>query len=204
MNLRLVLACVAFFACPKDGPPGAPRGHEWISGIAIETLPDSAPAFVRALEAATEIAILARELGPSKGTGKEHDSERTLATTLTSLIAATSWAYCRSISSLTLVRSTTPSFDFAQYKAGYLPYSIIDGWQQIWKNFAYWRELTKAIESAAKARGSKRTAGCARRSASRHRSLVAHDGMQLEGSLWQVDADGTLDTVGRGIHPIRF
>jgi hypothetical protein len=38
---------------------------------------------------------------------------------------------------------------FTQYRAGYLPYSIIDGWQQIRKDFAYWRALTKAIESAA-------------------------------------------------------
>ena len=28
---------------------------------------------------------------------------------------------------------------FTQYKAGYLPYSIVDGWQQIRKDFAYWR-----------------------------------------------------------------
>lgn len=36
-----------------------------------------------------------------------------------------------------------------QYKAGYLPYSIADGWQQMRKDFAYWRALTKAIETAA-------------------------------------------------------
>ena len=38
---------------------------------------------------------------------------------------------------------------FTQYKAGYLPYTIIDGWQQIRKDFAYWRALMKAIETAA-------------------------------------------------------
>jgi hypothetical protein len=38
---------------------------------------------------------------------------------------------------------------FTQYKAGYLPYVIIDGWQQVRKDFAYWRALTKAIEAAA-------------------------------------------------------
>jgi hypothetical protein len=37
---------------------------------------------------------------------------------------------------------------FTQYKAGYLPYSIVDGWQQIRKDFAYWRALTKAIDTA--------------------------------------------------------
>jgi len=37
-------------------------GHEWISGIAIEKLPDSMPAFVRTPEAAAEIAVLRREV----------------------------------------------------------------------------------------------------------------------------------------------
>ena len=36
-----------------------------------------------------------------------------------------------------------------QYKAGYLPYSIIDGWQQIRKDFAYWRADVKGAETAA-------------------------------------------------------
>jgi len=44
-------------------------GHEWISGIAIEKLPDSAPAFVRTPEAAAEIAVMGRELDRSKGLG---------------------------------------------------------------------------------------------------------------------------------------
>jgi hypothetical protein len=44
-------------------------GHEWISGIAIEKLPHSVPAFVRTPEAAAEIAVLGRELDRSKGAG---------------------------------------------------------------------------------------------------------------------------------------
>jgi hypothetical protein len=36
-----------------------------------------------------------------------------------------------------------------QYKAGYLPYSIVDGWQQIRKDFAYWRAAVKGAETAA-------------------------------------------------------
>src|SRR5262245_16215001 len=35
-----------------------------------------------------------------------------------------------------------------QYKAGYLPYSIVDGWQQIRKDFAYWRAAVKGAETA--------------------------------------------------------
>ena len=36
----------------------------------------------------------------------------------------------------------------AQYKAGYLSYSIVDGWQQIRKDFAYWRAAVKGAETA--------------------------------------------------------
>lgn len=48
----------------------------------------------------------------------------------------------------TLVRAK----DLAQYKAGYLPYSFIDGWQQLRKDFAYWRALKKGLETAATAK----------------------------------------------------
>ncbi|MCW5703289.1 MAG: hypothetical protein KIT82_11990 [Bradyrhizobium sp.] len=51
-------------------------GHEWVSGIAIEKLPEDVPAFVRAPEAAAEIAVMGRELDRSKGAGETHDKER--------------------------------------------------------------------------------------------------------------------------------
>ena len=44
-------------------------GHEWVSGITIEKLPDSVPAFIRTPEAAAEIAVMGRELDRSKGAG---------------------------------------------------------------------------------------------------------------------------------------
>src|SRR5258708_8836338 len=69
---------------PRVSPIGAPGhcwawgaiGHEYISGIAIEQLPDSVPAFVRTPEAAAEIAVMGRELDRSKGAGQTHDKER--------------------------------------------------------------------------------------------------------------------------------
>jgi hypothetical protein len=36
-----------------------------------------------------------------------------------------------------------------QYRAGYLPYSMVDGWQQLVKDFAYWRAAVKGAETAA-------------------------------------------------------
>ena len=51
-------------------------GHEWVSGIAAEKLPDSLPSFIRSPEAIAEIAVMGRELDRSKGSGKTHDAER--------------------------------------------------------------------------------------------------------------------------------
>jgi hypothetical protein len=54
---------------------------------------------------------------------------------------------------------------FTQYKAGYIPYSIVDGWQKIRKDFAYWRAAVKGAETASTPRSapdSRRTASCAR------------------------------------------
>ena len=56
-------------------------GHEWISGIAIEKLPDDVPAFVRTADARAEITLIGREPDRSKGAGATHDKERDPGTT---------------------------------------------------------------------------------------------------------------------------
>src|SRR5262249_16400183 len=76
MNLRMWLALLAVVAGANDGWAWGATGHEWISGIAIEKLPDSVPAFVHTPEAAAEIAVLGRELDRLKGAGRTHDAER--------------------------------------------------------------------------------------------------------------------------------
>jgi hypothetical protein len=127
-------------------------GHEWISGIAIEKLPDNVPAFVRAPEAAGEIAVMGRELDRSKGSGKTHDAERDPG----HYVDLGDNGEVMGVLPLTKLPVTREAYDTelrakgsTQYNAGYLPYSVIDGWQQIRKDFAYWRALTKAIETAA-------------------------------------------------------
>src|SRR5215468_11141504 len=78
MNLMAGLAVLALAVsvAATDCWAWGATGHEWISGIAIDKLPDSVPAFVRTPEAAAEIAVLGRELDRSKGAGKTHDAER--------------------------------------------------------------------------------------------------------------------------------
>src|SRR5713101_1410698 len=78
MNFQRVVALTAALAIAanKDCWAWGAIGHEWISGIAVEKLPDSVPQFIRTPEAAAEIAVMGRELDRSKGAGKTHDSER--------------------------------------------------------------------------------------------------------------------------------
>lgn len=126
-------------------------GHEWVSGIAIEKLPDSVPAFIRTSEATAEIAVMGRELDRSKGSGKTHDAERDPG----HYVDMTDDGAVEGVLPITQLPVTREEYDtllrakgLTQYKAGYLTYSIIDGYQQLRKDFAYWRALTKAIETA--------------------------------------------------------
>src|SRR5215472_7210967 len=153
MNLKVWLTLLAVVvAGAKEGWAWGATGHEWISGIAIEKLPDSLPSFIRSPEAAAEIAVMGRELDRSKGAGRTHDAERDPG----HYVDLADDGKVMGVLSLKDLPSTREDYDtdlrkkgFTQYKAGYLPYTIIDGWQQIRKDFAYWRALTKAIETAA-------------------------------------------------------
>jgi hypothetical protein len=127
-------------------------GHEYVSGIAIERLPDSVPDFVRTPEAAAEIAVMGRELDRSKGSGRTHDAERHPG----HWVLLADDGSVMGVLPLADLPPTRREYDtllrakgFDQYQAGYLPYSIVDGWQQIAKDFAYWRADVKGAETAA-------------------------------------------------------
>ena len=127
MYLRTWLALLAIVVGANDSWAWGASGHEWISGVAIEKLPDSLPAFVRTPEAAAEIAILGRELDRSKGAGRTHDAERDPG----HYVGLADDGKVMGVLSLKDLPSTREDYDtdlrkkgFTQYKAGYLPYSI--------------------------------------------------------------------------------
>jgi hypothetical protein len=126
-------------------------GHEYVSGIAAETLPEELPAFVRTPEAAADIAVLGREPDRSKGAGLTHDSERDPA----HFVALTDDGSIAGVLPLEEMPPTREAYDsalrrkgFDQYKAGYLPFAIVDGWQQLVKDFAYWRASSVGARTA--------------------------------------------------------
>lgn len=137
-----LLAAAALLPGARSAFAWGATGHEFVSGIAAESLPDEIPQFVRTPQAVADIAVLGRELDRSKGAGLTHDSERDPGHFI-SLDDAGSVAGFLPLEALPLTREAYDTAlrakGLSQYKAGYLPLAIVDGWQQLVKDFAYWR-----------------------------------------------------------------
>jgi hypothetical protein len=140
--LLLLLAAATGSLAAGDARGWGATGHRLVSRVAIESLPAEIPAFLRTPEVAEQMGELGREADRSKGAGQMHDAERdpghfvNLADDATVVgrlpldgLPATREAYDTALR----------DFGFDQYKAGYLPYSLGDGWLQLKQDFAYWR-----------------------------------------------------------------
>jgi hypothetical protein len=136
---------ISFIAIMSLSSPAAvawgATGHTLISRAAAESLPASLPAFLRTPAAADEIAALGPELDRSKDAGRTHDLD--LDPGHYADIGDDGKIAGVALDALPLSRE---DYDTAlravgtdQYKMGFLPYSIIDGWQQVAKDFAIWR-----------------------------------------------------------------
>ena len=123
-------------------------GHRLIGEAAAAALPPQLPAFLRTPRAIEDLGELAREPDRSKGAGKTHDSTRDPG----HFVDIDDNGKVLGGPSLNALPLTRSDYDAAlravgsdSFHAGYLPYSIIDGWQQLAQDFAYWRALTAAI-----------------------------------------------------------
>lgn len=156
MNMRTLLAVAASAALALA--PRAPAlawgatGHEFVSGLAAEAFPEELPAFLRTPAAAADIAVFGRELDRSKGAGNPHDRDRDPGHSIRidddGLVAG--------VMGLEALPLTREAYDTAlrakgvtQYQAGFMPYAIVDGWQQLVKDFGYWRAATVGAKTAA-------------------------------------------------------
>lgn len=151
---RIVLAAVAMLAVAVPAAQvdaWGSTGHRMIGVAAVRALPDSLPAFIRGMDAAAEVGEISREPDRSKGAGQPHDRERDTAHFVdlddTGHIMT---ANGLSIDALPNLKSEYDAQLLAAGikvdDAGYLPYAIMDGWQQLVRDFAYWRVLN-AIEA---------------------------------------------------------
>lgn len=127
-------------------------GHRMIGELAVKALPSDLPAFLRTKQAAADIGEYSREPDRSKGSGKLHDADRDpghfvdldedgkiLGGPPMLPLAATRADY----------ETQLRAAGIDQWKAGYLPYSIVDRYQQLTTDFAYWRVLSAAEKNNA-------------------------------------------------------
>jgi hypothetical protein len=117
-------------------------GHRLIGLLAIASLPQEIPGFLRGSEAAAMIAEIGREADRSKGAGTTHDAERDPG----HFINLDDEGKVAGKLALDALPPTREAYDTLlraagsdQYKAGYVYYAIIDGWQQLAEDFAHWR-----------------------------------------------------------------
>ena len=129
-------------------------GHRMISRMAVEHLPAELPAFLRASTTVDMIGELGREPDRSKGTGNSHDRDLDPG----HYVNLSDDSTIAGVLPIDPLPTTREDYDTAlraagtnEYRIGFLPYSIIDGWQQLKKDFAYWR-ADVAAERMAKSR----------------------------------------------------
>ena len=124
-------------------------GHRLVGVAAMRALPAELPAFLRDAGAATDVGEYSREPDRSKGAGQPHDRERDTA----HFVDLDEAGHVLGAANVTI--DNLPDLK-SQYDAklladgvevddaGYLPYAIMDGWQQLKQDFAYWRVLDAA------------------------------------------------------------
>jgi len=149
-RLVLSLAGAALFA--GHALAWGSTGHRIIGRLAIATLPGELPAFLRSAGAVQAVGELAREPDRWKGAGKVHDSERDPA----HFLDLGDDGRVLGGPALDALPATREAYDTAlravgadSWKAGWLPYAIVDAWQQLTKDFAYWRVDTAAARTVA-------------------------------------------------------
>ena len=126
-------------------------GHRIIGELAAKNFPKSVPAFLRTPDAVATIGEYSREPDRSRDAGNPHDADLDPAHFVDLSDDGTILEGPR----LDALPANRLDYDTAlravganEDKAGWLPYSIIDGYQQLVKDFSLWRADVAGIKSA--------------------------------------------------------
>lgn len=144
MRARTFVPTIVLLLCAQASPVLAwgALGHRLVSRVAAEQLPPSLPPFVRSADAVAEISALGPEADRLKGSGKTWDADADKG----HFVDASDDGTIAGAVSLGALPVSREAYDTAlrkagtdQYRAGYVPYEIIDGYEQLVTDFAYWR-----------------------------------------------------------------
>ena len=148
-RILITAAVLSLAVVPAAVSAWGNTGHRLIGVAAVRALPDELPAFLRTPGAAAEVGELSREPDRTKGGGQPHDRERDTAHFIDMDDSARVMdARGMSIDALPTLKSEYDAALIAAglevNDAGYLPYAIMDGYQQLVRDFATWRVLNAA------------------------------------------------------------
>lgn len=151
VRLTALAAVLGLTLIPATAGTWGNSGHRMVGSLAVQALPSEIPAFLRGTAAAEEMGELAREPDRSKGSGRIHDNNRdsahfvdiddegkVLGGPLFTDLAVNRAEY----------ETQLRAAGVDSWKAGYLQYAMIDGYQQLVRDFGYWRVLTAAEKTA--------------------------------------------------------
>jgi hypothetical protein len=154
----IVMAAVLVAGSATGALAWGPTGHRLIGELAMARLPQEVPAFLRDAAIARDVGMLAQEPDRWRNSGDPHDSERDSG----HFVHVQGDGTVMGGPKLAALPGTRRDYDTAlraagstQYDAGYLPYAIVDGWQQLREDFAWWRadaageRLAKSTEDRA-------------------------------------------------------
>jgi hypothetical protein len=144
MRLRVVLLavelCLVIF--PAAAFAWGATGHRTATVVAVESLPADVPAFLRTPRSLAWAGELGREPDRSKGAGASHDQDLDPGHYVNlgdSGLAGDAVPIDPLPPSRDAYDAALRARGLGEYAVGFLPYSIVDGWQQVRKDFAYWR-----------------------------------------------------------------
>jgi hypothetical protein len=190
-RLALLALMATIAAAPSAALAWGSTGHRMIGETAVRALPAGVPAFLRTPQAARDIGEFSREPDRSKGAGKVHDRDRDAG----HFLDIDDAGKVLGGPSLAALPPTRADYETAlravgqdSWKAGYLPYSIVDRWQQLAIDFAYWRVLNAAEANPAWAA---------------HRDFFAADKRRREAQILE-DAGALSHFVGDGSQPLHL
>ena len=150
LTILMAVSALALLPGAQADAWGA-TGHRMIGRLAMQTLPAGVPGFLRTRASIEAAGELAREPDRGKSAGKAHDSDRDPA----HFVDLGDDGKVAGGPSLGGLPPTREGYEAAlaavgsdSWKEGWLPYAIVENWQQLAKDFAYIRVEIVAVKTA--------------------------------------------------------
>jgi hypothetical protein len=151
--MRKTLVAVLLALAPVPAWAWGSSGHRMIGELAVQHFPREIPAFLRTKQAAAQIGMLAQEPDISRNAGQPHDDDGDPG----HFVDVSDDGSILGGPKLSALPATRRDYDTGlraagadEFKAGFLPYNIMDGWQQLVKDFALLRRDMAAQKYAQK------------------------------------------------------